>query len=1185
MRQCGVHQQLCPLSFWPRHSIDANLLIAQRGGSIVHPITQWKREFLSRRNLEYATGRPLYTYRVTTDEFAQLESVLKDRLATYLKIATLGDVARHMDFFPALFVLYAAEWWRRRYDGTGFSWDPILDSIGAPPEGWNQSQRSECVERGFQEWKLRLSDSHGLRFLGSIAFQGGLPMQLLGAARGNIGKVLSRVLILASSGTTDAREIQEWVKSLATYLPNSYRQAEVFVLLTEVVVTVLRLKEVAKLTNSEGAIERLDQAIPSWRDSFPLPVEDEQAKGMIEQLVRDAAGRIIKTVQHICAERRLEPNPDDSWSVRSDITLPENIDTSVLGSLFSVDGQTLPRMLTIRFIRNEKVSEISLRKLAGQDRYRIERRSLDSRDSSALGEHAMQLLTPSGHSLYGEIARGGALEDDLPWLFEEGGEGANSYPFARQGSGPLASIRGILCAPKDWEVTSEDGAVLEPTSRLADSSRLVWTIDGVVKVVADDGTCYKIKCGQAVAINDQFELRGHRIWDTFIYPDKGFRGTPRLFQISESGIEQPVQGFITWRASNARSHTEGGQLSGPVTALWPAQTDPKWRARVVLLPDTAGITVEHGETPNRGTLCFVHWGLLAVECETLDVKCRISSEGEKMSVALDYTGQGTPPEWLNFRGLWRGNASEARFRVPFPSRGIRIMDPCGQTLPDNTLLAINKITGYRMIGFLGNEVGAELRLGLHRGDQANPTDHIVTQLSTNSGLSGTEVRLIDFSDKIQRMLASADVLDAFVSIRLRLGSGESAILRIARYALELTRHSTLPELSLLQEEISRLSLADIESLPVLAIRLNSPGEEPIRLSQTYSEETPTGRWEFPVAALTPGPWLIFPGVDSPIMFRPMLWPIHPDELLENVASAERSELTSEVSVPIGLAAALGMPAESKRNEAMDTVISLLAHDFLNSDWSMVEHLAGLLGHLPLSTLDLWRRFTHSSLGMAALAMRFGNLPQGFSERFSNELPFVWELIPLDAWTGAMRSTIEQGNSWYGKEAAAVVIPAYLDKRIQTIASTCPSLRVLLEAARAIATGTINQELRLVQQGFMNQVFADQLFTGEDSRVQQLLRNNAEEEWPSGFSEEISIAKRNGGNNYFSKERFSFHDPVINIPIYLALCASDAFDFAVEVTEKSLRSIREIQSFDPDWFAEAFDLTIARCISSGAIKIH
>ena len=38
-----------------------------------------------------------------------------------------------------------------------------------------QAQRSDCVERGLQDWRLRLINAHGLRFLGSIAFQGGLP--------------------------------------------------------------------------------------------------------------------------------------------------------------------------------------------------------------------------------------------------------------------------------------------------------------------------------------------------------------------------------------------------------------------------------------------------------------------------------------------------------------------------------------------------------------------------------------------------------------------------------------------------------------------------------------------------------------------------------------------------------------------------------------------------------------------------------------------------------------------------------------------------------------------------------------------------------------------------------------------------------------------------------------------------
>jgi hypothetical protein len=314
-------------------------------------------------------------------------------MKVYLKLASLAEVARSLEFFPALFVLYSAEWWRRNYDGTGFSWDPILNTIGAPADGWNQAQRSGCVIRGFQEWKLRLSDAHGLRFLGSIAFQGGLPMQLLGTARGNIGRVLSRVLQLASSGTTDAKEIQEWVRSLANYLPNTYRQTEVFVLLTEVVVTVLRLKELANLTNSEGALAKLDQAVPNWRDSFPLPVEDEQAKGLIEQLIRDVAGRVVRNVQHISVERRLEQVLPDQWSLRSDIVLPEYLEATALGNLFAIDPQNLTRTPTLRLLRGGKATDVTLRKLAGQERYRIDRHPLESRDSVAAGEHAMLLLT------------------------------------------------------------------------------------------------------------------------------------------------------------------------------------------------------------------------------------------------------------------------------------------------------------------------------------------------------------------------------------------------------------------------------------------------------------------------------------------------------------------------------------------------------------------------------------------------------------------------------------------------------------------------------------------------------------------------------------------------------------------------------------------------------------------------
>jgi len=59
-----------------------------------HPIIDWKQRFLDRKGLRSATGMPLYTYRTTTPEFEDLEATLKDRLKTYLAIATLGDVSK-----------------------------------------------------------------------------------------------------------------------------------------------------------------------------------------------------------------------------------------------------------------------------------------------------------------------------------------------------------------------------------------------------------------------------------------------------------------------------------------------------------------------------------------------------------------------------------------------------------------------------------------------------------------------------------------------------------------------------------------------------------------------------------------------------------------------------------------------------------------------------------------------------------------------------------------------------------------------------------------------------------------------------------------------------------------------------------------------------------------------------------
>ena len=77
-------------------------------------------EFLRCRELERPDGRALYAYRCTAEEFSSLAEELSHT------DPPCGGGAN-----PAIraFVLYAAEWWQRRYDGRQWAWEPLLASI------------------------------------------------------------------------------------------------------------------------------------------------------------------------------------------------------------------------------------------------------------------------------------------------------------------------------------------------------------------------------------------------------------------------------------------------------------------------------------------------------------------------------------------------------------------------------------------------------------------------------------------------------------------------------------------------------------------------------------------------------------------------------------------------------------------------------------------------------------------------------------------------------------------------------------------------------------------------------------------------------------------------------------------------------------------------------------------------
>src|SRR5262249_22281280 len=154
--------------------------------------------------------------------------------------------------------------------------------------------------------------------------------------------------------------------------------------------TVLGLKRKTALDSAQGAIEKLDACDPDWRQKFPLPIEDNQARGLIEQLVKDAATvRIPRSAVLATVDRTLELNTTD-WQIRSTIELPEYAEPVAITQMFGLGSEAaLPRTLVLRFINAERVVDMGARKLAGRETYRIDRRIAEFTDERAIMEHLL----------------------------------------------------------------------------------------------------------------------------------------------------------------------------------------------------------------------------------------------------------------------------------------------------------------------------------------------------------------------------------------------------------------------------------------------------------------------------------------------------------------------------------------------------------------------------------------------------------------------------------------------------------------------------------------------------------------------------------------------------------------------------------------------------------------------------
>jgi hypothetical protein len=430
---------------------------------------------------------------------------------------------------------------------------------------------------------------------------------------------------------------------------------------------------------------------------------------------------------------------------------------------------------------------------------------------------------------------------------------------------------------------------------------------------------------------------------------------------------------------------------------------------------------------------------------------------------------------------------------------------------------------------------------------------------TPQGETRVEIRLIDYLSRIRRMLANADGLDVFVRVELQVGNAQRTSVRVARYACELIKNSESHQVYLSADSLKDLVPDEAARVSPVAIRLSRPGDEPNRLTRRNVSDDAFG-WEFPVKTLEAGPWLIYPASDSPVFFRPMLWTVGTGDAVAETLHSSLPEIMQIFD-------------ERSRTEQLHSAVVKMSTDFGSADWQVVEQFARQLSHLPFCTFDLWRIFAKSQEGLAALALRAQRFPAGFLERFSNEMPVVWETISLATWVEVMRAHVAFENT-------QAISTTDLKSRVEEIASLHPALRVLLEVSETLCTGSPTQGVLFALKTRWD--FVRNLFSGENSPYQQLLREGANAQWPTDLQQEMAQVRSTSLGRFFHPVDFHFREVVVNLPILLA--ASAATSAPVKwIQAPTIRLLRQYQDFCPEWFADAFDLTVARCISEHVIE--
>jgi len=273
-------------------------------------------KILRDRGLAAPNGGPLYAYRFTADEIA----ALKEPLTHTLSLA--GSTCLDTPWCSRAFVAIAANWfctWR----GEGvWGYAPLCAELRLQYRQDQWHDVTSGIREGLRGWNRRVRRSEGGsdEYLASLICEGGLPLRAIHGGRW-LYQWLQGALDLAARGVdSDQAAAQE-----AWRVPATFRN-HLIPVAAELIGQLHQVKrDLAGSTDRAGldAIAWLDLNRDGWRESLPIDMGDEDARALIERVVRRAERSALGDIG---LQRGLVQGPDGLWDFTISLSLDGHIE-------------------------------------------------------------------------------------------------------------------------------------------------------------------------------------------------------------------------------------------------------------------------------------------------------------------------------------------------------------------------------------------------------------------------------------------------------------------------------------------------------------------------------------------------------------------------------------------------------------------------------------------------------------------------------------------------------------------------------------------------------------------------------------------------------------------------------------------------------------------------------------------